>query len=184
MGRKKTYKMKLFGAMILGLATAGTVEFGSDEEKFMKREVDYCAAQRLSRQECATRMKTRMEFNFEMSFTCAMTDTDTNQHENHKSQRFEVHQSGWRALCDYQKRSPSKSKADQACTQANSMCANDSYKQKCVMNYFKIYVDGACDARLGANYNMLVTDKQHKPGTEGNAVTSSGTYCYCSVFCH
>ena len=36
--------------MILGLATAGTVEFGSDEEKFMKREVDYCAAQRLSRQ--------------------------------------------------------------------------------------------------------------------------------------
>ena len=36
--------MKLFEAMILGLATAGTVEFGSDEEKFMKREVDYCAA--------------------------------------------------------------------------------------------------------------------------------------------
>ena len=43
----------------------------------------------------------------------------------------------------------SQSKADQACTQANSMCANDSYKQKCVMNYFKIYVDGACDARIG-----------------------------------
>ena len=42
--------MKLFGAMILGLATAGTVEFGSDEEKFMKREVDYCADHRLSRQ--------------------------------------------------------------------------------------------------------------------------------------
>ena len=85
------------------------------------------------------------------------------------------------------------------------MCANDSYKQKCVMNYYKVYVDGACDARIGANYNMLVTDKQHKvikvkiifyqefstinnkiikPGTEGNAVTSSGTHCYCTVFCH
>ena len=56
--------------------------------------------------ECATRMKTRMEFTFDMSYTCAVTDTDTNQHENHKSQRFEVHQSGWRAMCDYQKRMP------------------------------------------------------------------------------
>ena len=42
--------MKLFGTFILGLAAAGAVEYGSDEEKFMKREVDYCAANRLSRQ--------------------------------------------------------------------------------------------------------------------------------------
>jgi len=98
--------MKLFGAILLGLAAAGPVEYGSDEENFMKRECDYCAANRLSRQECATRMKTRMELIFEKSFTCAVTDTDTNQHENHKSQQFEVHQSGWRALCDYQKNLP------------------------------------------------------------------------------
>ena len=42
--------MKIFGAMILGLATAGTVEFGSDEEKFMKREIEYCVENRLSNQ--------------------------------------------------------------------------------------------------------------------------------------
>ena len=42
--------MKLFGAIILGLAAAGPVEYGSDEENFMKRECDYCAANRLSRQ--------------------------------------------------------------------------------------------------------------------------------------
>ena len=42
--------MKLFGTVILGLAAAGPVEYGSDEEKFMKRECDYCAHHRLSRQ--------------------------------------------------------------------------------------------------------------------------------------
>ena len=56
--------------------------------------------------ECATRMKTRMEANFEREFTCAVTDTDTNEHENHKSQRFGVHENGWRAMCDYRKRMP------------------------------------------------------------------------------
>ena len=42
--------MKLFGAMILGLAAAGPVEYASSEEKFMKREIEYCASQRLSPQ--------------------------------------------------------------------------------------------------------------------------------------
>ena len=47
-----------------------------------------------------------MDANFGTTFTCAVTDTDTNAHENHKSQRYEVHTYGWRALCDYQKRAP------------------------------------------------------------------------------
>ena len=43
----------------------------------------------------------------------------------------------------------SQSKADQACTQANSMCGSDPKKQKCVMSWYKSYVDGACDKRIG-----------------------------------
>ena len=46
----------------------------------------------------------------------------------------------------------SQSKADEACLEANSMCASDPYKQKCVMNYYKYYVDGACNARIGKIY--------------------------------
>ena len=42
--------MKLFGAMILALAAADPVEFSNDEEKFMKREIEYCATNRLSPQ--------------------------------------------------------------------------------------------------------------------------------------
>ena len=54
----------------------------------------------------------------------------------------------------------SQSKSDQACTQANSMCDADPYKQKCVMNYYKRYVDGACNSRIGINIENIINFHQ------------------------
>ena len=40
------------------------------------------------------------------TYTCAVTNADQNEYENHKSQKYEVHTRGWRALCDYIKPKP------------------------------------------------------------------------------
>ena len=42
--------MKVFAAIFCGLAAARSAEFGSDEEKFMKRELEYCYDYKLSNQ--------------------------------------------------------------------------------------------------------------------------------------
>ena len=51
-------------------------------------------------------MKNRMDINFDGTYTCALTNADQNENENHAGQEFEVHQRGWRALCDYTKPKP------------------------------------------------------------------------------
>lgn len=40
------------------------------------------------------------------TYTCAVTNGDQNEYENHKSQKYEVHTKGWRAMCDYIKPRP------------------------------------------------------------------------------
>ena len=42
--------MRISAAILVGLVTTKSVEFGSDEEKFMKREIEYCVENRLSNQ--------------------------------------------------------------------------------------------------------------------------------------
>merc|ERR1712142_463237 len=130
--------MKIFPAIFCGLALA------SDEEKFMKRELDYCWENKLSNQDCANRMRNRMDLMFEAKFTCALTNSDVDEHENHKSQQFGTHNRGMRALCDYEQPTPDKIHANTACTEANTECATDPLKQKCVMNHFKMKIEGAC----------------------------------------
>lgn len=44
--------MRIMAAIVVGLVTTKSVEFGSDEEKFMKREIEYCVENRLSNQGC------------------------------------------------------------------------------------------------------------------------------------
>ena len=44
--------MRILATIVFGLVATKSVEFGSDEEKFMKREIEYCVENRLSNQGC------------------------------------------------------------------------------------------------------------------------------------
>ena len=44
--------MRILATILASLVATKSVEFGSDEEKFMKREIDYCVENRLSNQGC------------------------------------------------------------------------------------------------------------------------------------